>query len=162
MSGSGESPPPPLQNLLVEEVAQLRSFLVLLENEQQALVGGDVERLLALATEKSGIFGRLAKLGEARAKTLAAAGLASDREGMQHWLEQHRDLGGARRDWQDLLALAKNAHALNQTNGELIATRLAHNQQALSALLAAANQASLYGPDGQAHPVGGGRSLGSV
>lgn len=162
MSGSGIAPSPTLQHLLAEEAEQLRGFLVLLEKEQQALTVGDIERLLPLATEKTGLFGRLAQLGEARGKLLAAAGLAADRQGMEGWLERHADQVGARRDWQALLSLAEKASALNQTNGKLIATRLAGNQQALATLLAAANQAALYGPDGQARPVGGGRSLGSV
>lgn len=162
MSGSGTPPSLPLQNLLVEEVAQLRDFLVLLDKEQQALVGGDVEGLLPLAAEKNDLLGRLAQLGEARGKALLAAGLAADRQGMEGWLERHAEPGGAKRVWQELLALAGKASALNQINGKLIATRLANNQQALSTLMAAANQAALYGPDGQARPVGGGRSLGSV
>ncbi len=158
--GSGDSSP--LQNLLIEEAARLRDFLELLEKEQQTLIDGDVERLMALAAEKTEIFGRLAKLGEARGKALVAAGLAADRRGMESWLDRHPELGSAKRDWRELLALAEKSSALNQTNGKLIATRLANNQQALSALMAAANQAALYGPDGQAHPLGGGRSLGSV
>lgn len=162
MSGSNGPSPPPLQHLLSEEVAQLRDFLVLLDDEQQALINGDIERLMSLAADKTELFGRLAKLGESRSRTLSAAGLAADRQGMENWLERQPEAGSARRDWQALLALAEKARAHNQANGELIATRLAHNQQALSALMSAANQASLYGPDGQAHPVGGGRSLGSV
>jgi flagella synthesis protein FlgN len=162
VSGSGGPSSSPLQNLLLEEVAQLRDFLDLLENEQQALVGGDVERLLPLAAEKNDLLRRLAQLGEARGKALLAAGLATDRQGMEGWLERHPEPGGAKRVWQELLTLAGKASALNQTNGKLIATRLANNQQALSTLMAAANQAALYGPDGQARPVGGGRSLGSV
>ena len=161
MSSSG-STSPSLQNLLVEEVAQLRGFLVLLENEQKALIGGDVEQLLSLAAEKIEFFGRLTKLGEARAKALVSAGFAPGGQGMESWFTRHPEASGARRDWQDLLTLAKSASALNKTNGTLIATHLAHNQRALSALMSAANQASLYGPDGQAHPVGSGRSLGSV
>ena len=162
MSAGAGPASPPLQHLLAEEAAQLRSFLVLLEQEQQALVGGDVERLLPLATEKNALCARLAQLGEARGKALLAAGLAAERQGMEAWLGRHAELGGARRDWQELLVLAEKAGALNQTNGKLIATRLAHNQQALSTLMAAADKAALYGPDGQARPLGGGRSLGSV
>lgn len=162
MSGGGDSSPPRLQNLLNEEVAQLRGFLALLEKEQQALADGDIERLMPLAADKTGCFARLAQLGEARAAALAAAGLPANRQGMEAWLERQPEPGGARRDWRDLLSLAKSASALNRTNGELIATRLAHNQQALTALMTAANQAALYGPDGQAHPLGGGRSLGSA
>lgn len=162
MSGSGSASPPPLQNLLNEEVAQLRDFLVLLDAEQKALIDGDVERLITLAADKTGLFGRLTKLGEARGRTLTAAGFAADRQGMESWLAGHPGLGNARRDWHELLTLAEKARAQNQTNGELISTRLASNQQALSALMAAANQAALYGPDGQARPVGGGRRLDSV
>ncbi len=162
MSNSDGASPAPLQKILIEEVARLRDFLELLDQEQKALVKGDIERLMSLAAEKTELFGRLAKLGEARGKALVAAGLAADRQGMESWLETHGEPGGGKRYWLELLALAKKAHARNQTNGELISTRLANNQQALSALMAAANQASLYGPDGQAHPLGVGRSLGSV
>lgn len=162
MSGSGSLTSPSLQNLIAEEVAQLRNFLVLLEQEQQALATGDVERLLPLAGDKNKLFGRLAQLGEARGKALAAFGFAADRQGMEGWLGRQTDAGGAGRTWQELLTLAEKARALNQINGKLIATRLADNQQALSTLMAAANQAALYGPDGQTRPVGSGRSLGSV
>jgi flagella synthesis protein FlgN len=162
VSDSGKVPPPSLENLLDEEVAQLRGFLVLLEREQQALASGDVERLLTLAAEKTDSFGRLARLGEARGGALAAAGLAADRQGMESWIERHPEAGGTRRDWQELLDLAERARALNRSNGNLIAARLAHNQQAFAALMAAANQAALYGPDGQARPLGGGRSFGTV
>ncbi|CAG0945154.1 hypothetical protein GPROT2_03061 [Gammaproteobacteria bacterium] len=162
MSRSGSLASPPLQNLVAEEVAQLRNFLVLLEQEQQALASGDVERLLPLAEDKNRLFGRLAQLGEARGKALAALGFAADRQGMDGWLARQADQDGARRAWQELLDLAARASALNRTSGRLIAERLAHNQQALTTLMAAANQAALYGPDGQARPLGSGRSLGSV
>jgi flagella synthesis protein FlgN len=162
VSGSAGAPPIPLQNLIAEEVAQLRDFLVLLEKEQQALAAGDVDRLLPLADDKNRLFGRLAQLGEARGQALAAAGFTADRQGMEGWLARQPNANGAGRTWQELLSLAEKARALNEINGKLIASRLADNQQALSALMAAANQAALYGPDGQARPIGSGRSLGSV
>ncbi|MDP2808775.1 MAG: flagellar export chaperone FlgN [Rhodocyclaceae bacterium] len=58
--------------------------------------------------------------------------------------------------------LAAEARSLNETNGKLIALRMQHNQQALAVLMAAADQAITYGPDGQQRGGGGGRSLGSV
>ncbi len=156
-----EHPPPALQPLLVEEVARLRDFLVLLEQEQQALMAGDIEQLLPLASEKTAHFTELGRLGELRARALGAAGCTHDRSGMAHWLARHSD-PAAERNWQTLLALAEKASHLNRTNGQLIASRLASNQQALATLMAAADQAALYGPDGQAHAPGSGRSLGSV
>jgi flagella synthesis protein FlgN len=151
-----------LPDLLAEEAAQLRAFLALLEAEQQALAGGDVDRLLAFAADKNTHFTHLSRLGEARGMALTAAGCGADRQGQEQWLRQNPGQAGARKAWGELLALAEKARAMNQTNGQLIATRLANNQQALSALMAAANQAALYGPDGQARPLGSGRSLGSV
>lgn len=58
--------------------------------------------------------------------------------------------------------LASTAQALNETNGRLIALRLQHNQQALNVLLAAANTAATYGPDGQQQPGLGSRILGKA
>lgn len=162
MSGTGTPTPQKLQNLLFEEAAQLRAFLALLEQEQQALVAGDVDRLMPLAEEKTRVFSLLAGLGEARNQALATASLPPDRPGVQAWLDRHPDLSGSRKAWQEILKLTVKARELNQVNGKLISTRLANNQQALTTLLSAANQAALYGPDGQARPIGGGRSLGSV
>lgn len=152
---------PSVQHLLGEEVARLRDFLVLLEQEQQALMAGDIEQLLPLAAEKTTRFTELGRLGELRAQALAAAGYANDRPGMTRWLAQQSD-AAPRRDWQALLTLAEKASHLNRTNGQLISSRLASNQQALATLMAAADQASLYGPDGQSRAPGSGRSLGSV
>jgi flagella synthesis protein FlgN len=162
VSGSATPDLSLLPERLAEEVALLRDFLDLLEREERALVGGDIERLLSLVEDKNRLFVRLAGLGETRDRTLAAAGFGPGRQGMEDWLERQSETEGAKRDWQQLLALAEKARALNRSNGKLIATRLANNQQALSTLMAAANQASLYGPDGQTRPAGGGRSLGSA
>jgi flagella synthesis protein FlgN len=58
--------------------------------------------------------------------------------------------------------LANEASALNEANGKLIALRLQHNQQALNVLLAAANSAATYGPDGQQQSGLGSRILGKA
>lgn len=58
--------------------------------------------------------------------------------------------------------LAAEALALNEANGKLIALRLQHNQQALNILLAAANGAATYGPDGQQQAAIASRSLGKA
>ncbi|HMM54940.1 MAG TPA: flagellar protein FlgN [Candidatus Desulfobacillus sp.] len=159
---SGNERPPTIGQLLGEEVAQLRGFLVLLGREERALIDGEVDCLPPIVDEKNALFAQLARLGESRGETLAAAGFAHGRQGMEAWLERHPDKADARRDWLELLALADKANGLNRSNGELIAMRLTGNQQALATLMTAANQGSLYGPDGQAKPLGGGRSLGSV
>ncbi|MDP1652678.1 MAG: flagellar export chaperone FlgN [Rhodocyclaceae bacterium] len=61
-----------------------------------------------------------------------------------------------------LRELAAEARALNEINGKLIALRLQHNQQALNILLAAADSATTYGPDGQQQTGLGSRILGKA
>lgn len=58
--------------------------------------------------------------------------------------------------------LVGEASALNEANGKLIALRLQHNQQALNVLLAAADTAATYGPDGQQQAGLGSRILGKA
>lgn len=149
-----------LARLLEEEAAALGDFLDLLQKEQEALVRGDAEALLPLAEDKNRHFARLAQLAEGRNQALARLGLPADRPGMEAWLAGTGE-PTARRRWQEMLERLVRARELNRTNGILIVTRLQHNQQALQVLLAAADQAALYGPDGQARPLGGGRHLGS-
>lgn len=148
---------PAVANLLAEETEVLRRFLTLLEREQTLLSEGSVDALAALAPEKSAFAERLAGLTRQR-----EAQLASDHcPQMRDWLTRpgNNRLEAA---WQQLLELARQAKQLNETNGQLIALRLQHNQQALAVLMAAANQAMTYGPDGQQRPSGGGRTLGSA
>lgn len=152
-----------LVKIVKEETVILRSFIGVLNEEQQALVAGALDRLVSLATEKSNTSIKLSQLAEQRNKTLAAAGLPLDRDGMENWLAQPSPTSKeALADWKNLLSLAAEARGLNQSNGTLIATRLQHNQQALTVLLSACNQAALYGPDGQTKPVGSGRLFGSA
>lgn len=162
MRPSGIQPPPRIPHLLVEEAAALRGFVSLLEQEQQALVAGEVDRLLQMAEEKSAGFAHLADLCETRNRALAAESLPPDRPGIEAWCERHPEFADTRQAWRDLLALTTKAREINRVNGQLIGARLAGNQQALSVLLAAANQAALYGPDGQAQPLGSGRSFGAA
>ena len=97
----------------------------------------------------------------AREEELGRRGYAAGRMGMDDWIKSAEGTTSRRR-WQQLLELATEARALNETNGKLIAVHLQHNQQALNTLLAAVDQATTYGPDGQQRAGAGGRSLGSA
>lgn len=154
---------------IVDELAMLRGFVELLQHEQQILTDGTIDaidELPPLIEEKGRLAGRLAQLAEQRNEILAAAGYPHDRAGIEVWLEQRgtadKTAQDSRNGWESILALAAQARTLNETNGKLIGTRLQHTQQTLNALLAAGNRAALYGPDGQPHASGGGRSFGAV
>ena len=148
---------------LKSELVSLREFVVILQNEQDALTLGDAERLNLLLADKTRLATRLAACANERTRLLASLALSADRDGMKQWLSRPQsDAPNLGKTWEEILTQATRAQELNANNGILIASRLQHNQQALNALLAASNQAALYGPDGQTHTGGKGRSLGSA
>lgn len=126
------------------------------------MVSGNIDQLTPLVEKKTLIATRLSQFAEQRNQLLVAAALPATRQGMETWLSRLAPSDHTRKTWQNLIALTAEAQALNESNGKLIAMRLQHSQQALNVLLAAANQASLYGPDGQTKPNGGGRLFGSA
>ncbi len=140
--------------MLHDERDALRAFVALLEQEQQVLLGTDTDPLLELAERKTRSADHLSELGRQRQLQLPpGASLAS-------WIEQHAPASAA--VWQNILTLAEQARQLNQTNGNLIQTRMRYNQQALQVLIGATQQASaLYGPNGQTALPATGRALGS-
>lgn len=159
MSASGK--PDAIANLLAQELAALRVFIDLLRNEQSLLTSATSEGLGSLATDKSKYALELGKLSAARDQALIKRNFPTGRAGMDAWVISNTGIP-YQHDWDRLLGLAAEARALNEANGKLIALHLQHNQQALTALLAAADRAATYGPDGQARPSIGGRSLGSA
>ena len=147
---------------LKDELVALREFIAALQQEQQALIAGDIEKLSPLVEEKTRLAASLNRYSEQRQRLIRAAGLPNDRSGLEAWLERQPLQAQDRANWKKLLALTGEAQALNESNGKLIAMRIQHNQQALNVLLSAANQTSLYGPDGQTKPSGGGHLFGRV
>lgn len=143
------------------ECDALKSFVALLEAEQQALLGTDTDKLLALSDSKIKAANELGKLGEDRRKELLARGVADEAGSTAAWLQNHA--AELLPIWRNIQQLAEKAQQINRTNGVLIQSRLRHNQQALMALQnAARNTSNLYGPDGQPHLTTTGRILGSV
>jgi flagellar biosynthesis protein FlgN len=153
--------PDELAGLLAQELQALRSFVALLSREQSLLTEGDTEPLTSLAAEKSHTAMELSRLAAARDRELGHLQLPPGRAGMDAWVQSATG-SASRTDWSQLLELAVDARTLNESNGKLIALRLQHNQQALNILMAAADQAVTYGPDGQQRSGGSGRSLGSA
>lgn len=134
----------------------------LLESEQACLIQADAESLLDIARSKSEQVDRLTELARRRVEHLHAMALDQGQAGIEEWLALHAGAQRAEltRLWQELTRFAAQARSLNETNGKLMATRLSHNQAALSALQSAASAQDLYGPDGHAAVVAGQRELG--
>ena len=146
--------------LIVDMAGLMTGFVAILEEEQQVLTAGVLDRLLPLAERKTEFAGRLATLDDQRLRSLQS-GQQRGKADIATWLARMGD-AGLRQTWQSVLELAAKAHQLNASNGQLIGERMRHNQQALAVLMAAGERSALYGPDGQPRLGGGGRPLGSA
>jgi len=137
------------------------AFVTLLETEQQALINGNADQLLALADSKIQAAHKLSKLANARRDGLLARVGKVEFGDMTAWLQANA--ANSLPIWNGILQLAEQAQQLNSTNGILIQTKLRQNQQALMALNNATHSTNgLYGPDGQTSLLASGRTLGSV
>jgi flagellar biosynthesis/type III secretory pathway chaperone len=146
---------------LQEELASFDELSRILHAEQQCLLEGDADALLALTDAKSRTVERLQELARLRAAHLHERRLPPGAAGMQQWLASQASAERARLAdaWTRLLALTASARAANRINGGLIATRLTHNQAALASLHNAAQHHTGYGPDGQSDFHVGNREL---
>lgn len=139
-----------------EVVSRLIAFL---EQERDALVGGRVLELEALADEKNRALELLAEKSAERTRWLVALGLGG-LEPLRAWLA---DKPAACDAWVQLESALQKAMAINEFNGRQISQGLANSTSALTVLRAAAASSMAYGPDGSQGdlPIGG-RHLGSA
>lgn len=148
---------------LREELVTFREFHRVLQQEQEALIAGDVDQLLQIAPGKNSLMEKLFACSNERGRQLLEAGHENTPAGLAAWFNAIGMDDETRKLWNQLLDLAREAEQANRSNGILIDTRLRHNQQTLSALQTAANPVnSLYGPNGQISAINSGRPLGKV
>lgn len=148
---------------LQAELEAFGEFHQFLQQEQAALMAGDIDRLLQLAPAKTALMEKLFAFSAERDQALAAAGHENTATGIAAWFNAIGVAGETRELWNRLLDLARKAEQANRRNGILIETHLRHNQQALAVLQATANPDSLYGPNGQVSSMASGRRpLGKV
>ncbi len=136
-----------LKQLLTEELDTFNQFKQLLVTEQEHLVSGDSSTLLDIANSKASQIDRLNALFAEQLKVISSLGYAADKKGITDWVEHCSS--EQRQLWDTLVNLVTEIQQANKINGKLVNTRLQHTQQLLSSLMAAANQASLYGPSGR-------------
>jgi flagella synthesis protein FlgN len=140
---------------VADELQLMTALRSLMQEEQACLIQADGATLATLTPEKSRLTQQLMALATQRQQALGAAGCAAEEAGMEVWLERHAD-GAARRLWQELLELTREAKELNRLNGMLIGKQLSHNQSILNALRTptGGGGTNFYGPSGQTS-VGG-------
>ncbi len=146
---------------LAEERLAVRGFVDLLQQEQKLLLENSIDPLMLLAEQKSTRALQLNKLAEARHRLLLTFIPEPTAAAILKWFKDNSTEGLL--IWQEISALADQAMQLNRINGELIQMKLRQNQQVLTALSRAANQANLYVSYGKASfYFVSGRSVGSV
>lgn len=149
-----------LRTLLQSEILAVKRFVELLRSEQALLQVGDATSLNRITSEKSELIDRLGELAADRNAILVATGFATDGDGLESWVKNGD--ATAREMRESLLALAAEAKELNRLNGQLIALRLTHTQEALNALTAGQARTALYGRDGQTSSPTGYRIIDSA
>lgn len=129
------------------ELNLVRSFITLLQKEQDDLIQGITGRTDSVTLDKSNLVQELAQFGDQRNRYLLSQGLTPDNKGMNTWLEEHADQHTAT-TWFDLIHVARIAHRLNLANGKIIESRLQYCRRACNTLQEAAGATTLYGPEG--------------
>ena len=140
-----------LISVLQKEIEGFDQFRELLLSEQNALMQGNTTALSELIDTKESSAQKLNQLAADRLKLIKAIGFSDTKDGIQQWVAQSPENISSL--WTSLIKLARDANHVNEVNGKLINTRLQYTQQSLTALLAAVDQANLYGPDGQSNSV---------
>lgn len=150
---------------LADMRAELSAFTTLydvLVAEQDALLASNAELLTQFAQQKAKLVEQLSAYANARANDLAVRGFERNAHGIKDWLSAHSGDGAVDLQviWHELVDVARETQRMNESNGNLVLTRIQHNQGALDALHGAARRLSLYGPDGRNDYTASNRNLG--
>jgi flagellar biosynthesis/type III secretory pathway chaperone len=149
------------RELELEKLA-IAGLLELLNKEQSALAGNEVDALEALATEKLGRLAQLTRYSEQRNARLRAAGHSPDLAGMQAWLAARSDYPAIANAWARVGGLAREARDQNEINGFMVAMQLQRTQRQLAFLNRVASNEPIYASDGVARSAVRQRSLGEA
>jgi len=150
---------PVLLARLTAESAAWQVLLQVLQEEEQALIEGDADRLALLSTAKLTQLQSVSSHAQSRHADLLAAGHTPDHAGMDAWLAQHGQ-PGHRAPWLQLCEMEQQSQAMNQRIGSLIELRLTSTRQALNVLIhSATRQGGLYDHAGLAVAAHKGKPL---
>ena len=125
------------------DLGQCEALLPLLEVQQQALAAADSEKLAAVGTDITVALNGLESSARSRTECLEKLGLKGDMQGMRSLISKLPEALGAELQtlWQELKTSIARCQALNERNGELLAS-----QRMTLAHLTGQNLSG-YGPD---------------
>src|SRR5574343_532103 len=149
--------------LIQREIDLISRFLVVLQNEQDALKHARIAELPAITTEKAQ---SVEQLNNHELQRLEAMGLhpTKPRPGvMEDWLRQNPKDSKAAQSWHQLLELARKAKTEQQLNGRLLDMHARQTTELLAALTGQqGGEPSLYGASGQTTQTSGSRIIDSA
>ncbi|MCG8435564.1 MAG: flagellar protein FlgN [Gammaproteobacteria bacterium] len=133
-----------LEELLTEEVASSEKLAKILEQETQALAGGDHERLADCMREKQACLQQLRSLEAERINFCRLTGVTTDKDGMTALLKKYNSKKALETKWKKLLALTEKCRHSNELNGAAIQMRMQQISQILAVLTADSPIAKTY------------------
>jgi flagellar biosynthesis protein FlgN len=159
------NPPSPLIQTLDNELALMSEFVVLLQQEQRALIDNTLNELIEFAKAKAAKAQSLESSGRVRKRLFAANGVELSEEPPHEVIRITRlpatEFPDVARRWAEILTKARLANTLNHTNGSLIETRQQQNQQLMTMLQHSSTTLS-YDAYGLPRLSGRGSSLGKA
>lgn len=139
-----------LQACLDQELLLVDQFMKLLQEESDVLLnGGDVTALNASTTKKNSLADQISAWDDQRQALLTEMGLSPDKLGLDAAVEANPSL---RVTCETLYHKAAKANQMNASNGHIITTLMAHNQEALDTLKRLADPGQVYDASGRARP----------
>lgn len=122
----------PLIECVTTQIAVVREFIQVLENEASTLLDpASNDQLIDLTQRKSDFAAQLAQLDKQRTDLLGALNFSADQSGIQSACTKFPALTAP---FETLFELARQAGELNQRNGQIIQAFLADNQRAMATL----------------------------
>jgi len=113
--------PESVLELIEKASAALAELLQLLQQEQDCLVSNRIDDLATLISAKQQSAGKTEQATGAVEEWFNANGIASREADIRQWLAAHLPQGAGA--WETLREQARQASAINKSNGQLIDTR---------------------------------------
>lgn len=155
-------PPAPrvaMQRVLTETVEALEQMARVLQEETERLKSRRVDGLEQLLGTKLSLAQTLERCEQDRRRVVGEAGFGSDPVGMRDFLGRWAD-AELNDHWEQMTALLKQVHLINQANGMVINGSLAQVQRQLALLRGDGPAAAgVYDTQGQTRGSGGGREI---
>jgi flagella synthesis protein FlgN len=143
-----------LLNCLTYELTLATGFIDVLQRENSVLLEpANDQALNDIIQEKNSKAEQLAAAGSQREAALKTLGFANDREGLAACAAAHPQL---QHTITQLLETAAKASELNASNGQIIDTFIAHNQQTLETLRNLVGEGTIYDARGRTQTGGTG------